>query len=113
MSSDKEKTIYNFEGWSEDQLLNLKEQTAQALKKLYQIKLLKYKWQFNDGDRVYAKHKDGYFIFGNIVRVSKKNIRVKFDTGLNILLRPDVIRKMDNSIFKFENVIPFKQKKSG
>jgi hypothetical protein len=113
LSSSKEKTIYNFDSWSADQLLNLKEQTQQALNKIHALNLLKYKCQFNDGERVYAKYKDGSFVFGNIVRVSRKNIRVKFDTGVNILLPPNAIYKIDNSVFKFENVVPFKQKKSG
>jgi hypothetical protein len=55
VSSDKEKTIYNFDGWAADQLLNLKEQTQQALNKIHQLNLLKYKCQFNDGERVYAR----------------------------------------------------------
>lgn len=110
MSESNRIQKYNFFGWTIEHLLNLKKQTQNAIAEIESKAMQEYKWQFRDGQRVYAKYKNGGLIFGTIVRVNYRTIRVKFDNGQSVLLPPKSLYMLDNSVFQFQNVLPFKQR---
>lgn len=66
MNNSDQYPVYNFAGWSEEKLRDLKRQTQFALDALDLEKMMAYKDKFFSGQRVYGKYKSGKLIFAQL-----------------------------------------------